>query len=195
MQSHANRPPALADLADMISPNLRPDELPRPLEALDARFRAPLMRFFLRRATNRADAEDLTQEVLLRAVSSSQGHAEHAPAFVFRIAINLLRDQRRKVVSRGASAFVPIEESLATEMERELMELRSPERILLSRQTLADALYALSELGDLTHDIFILFRIEKMKQREIAALYGIGVSTVEKHVMKAVAYLTAHFRA
>ncbi len=66
------------------------------------------------------------------------------------------------------------------------MEAISPERVLLSEDSLADVLRSLEELGELTRNIFILFRLENMKQKDIAALYGIGQSTVEKHVIKAV---------
>lgn len=161
-------------------------------QQLDARFRVPLMRFFARRVSNRADAEDLTQETLLRVVNASNaGSIQDAPAFVFRIAINLLRDRHRKALHARASLFVPIDEALATELEAQLREDFSPERVLLSKETLAAALETLDELSGLTRDIFILFRVERMKQKDIAALYGIAQSTVEKHVMKAVAYLAA----
>jgi RNA polymerase sigma factor (sigma-70 family) len=55
----------------------------------------------------------------------------------------------------------------------------------------ADVLRTLDELGPRTRDIFVLFRLERMKQKDIAALLGIGQGTVEKHVMKAVLHLAA----
>ena len=73
------------------------------------------------------------------------------------------------------------------------MEAISPERVLLSEDTLADVLRSLEELGELTRNIFILFRLENMKQKDIAALYGIGQSTVEKHVIKAVLHLANRY--
>ena len=157
---------------------------------LDARFRGPLMKFFLRRVKIRAEAEDLTQEVFMRVIAASAaGHIDHAPPFVFSVATNLLRDRRRKVLRGGTPVFLPIDEALASEFEKQLQEDLSPERVLLNRDTLADALRTLGELGERTRDIFILFRIENMKQKDIAALYGIAQSTVEKHVMKAVLHL------
>ena len=69
----------------------------------------------------------------------------------------------------------------------------SPERVLLSEESLADVLRSLEELGELTRKIFILFRLENMKQKDIAALYGIGQSTVEKHVVKAVVHLAKRY--
>jgi RNA polymerase sigma-70 factor (ECF subfamily) len=148
------------------------------------------MSFFLRRLQNIAEAEDMTQEVLLRVIAASKLRPiEKASAFVFSVATNLLRDQRRKAVRSGEPVFLPIDEALASELESQLQEDFSPERVLLSRDTLADALSLLDELGERTRDIFILFRIENMKQKDIAALYGIAQSTVEKHVMKAVLHL------
>jgi RNA polymerase sigma-70 factor (ECF subfamily) len=177
----------------MASEETRP--APETMRAeLDARFRGPLMRFFLRRVRDRAEAEDLTQEVLLRAIAASNaGRIERAPAYVFSIAVNLLRDRRRQVVRGGTPIFVPLEDALASELESQLLEDFSPERVLLSKDSLADALRTLDELGERTRNIFILFRIENMKQKDIAALYGIAQSTVEKHVMRAVLHLATRY--
>jgi RNA polymerase sigma factor (sigma-70 family) len=161
---------------------------------LDARFHGPLMSFFLRRIRDRTEAEDLTQEVLLRAIrASGVGKIEHAESYVFKIAVNLLRDCKRHALHAGMPVFVPIDDALATELESQLVEDCSPERVLLSRDMLADALRTLEELGERTRNIFVLFRLENMKQKDIAQLYGISRSTVEKHVMKAGLYLAARY--
>jgi RNA polymerase sigma factor (sigma-70 family) len=157
---------------------------------LGARFSAPLMSFFLRRLKDRSQAEDLTQEVLLRVIRASGGDAiENAEGYVFKTAVNLLRDQGRRTLRSGTPSFLPIEEALAGELQSQLVEGRSPERVLLSEDALREVLQALEELGELTRNIFILFRLESMKQKDIAALYGIAQSTVEKHVMRAVLHL------
>lgn len=159
---------------------------------LDARFRAPLMAFFLRRLHDHALAQDLTQETMLRLFVARQITAiDNLERYIFKIAINLLRDHKC-VQSRAAPhAFVPIEEAAASELEQQLVEYLSPERVLLSKDALADVLRTLEELGERTRDVFVLFRLERMKQKEIAALLGIGRSTVEKHVMKATLYLAS----
>jgi RNA polymerase sigma-70 factor (ECF subfamily) len=157
---------------------------------LGARFSAPLMSFFLRRLKDRSQAEDLTQEVLLRVIRASGGDAiENAEGYVFKTAVNLLRDQGRRTLRSGTPSFLPIEEALAGELQSQLVEGRSPERVLLSEDALREVQQALEELGELTRNIFILFRLESMKQKDIAALYGIAQSTVEKHVMRAVLHL------
>jgi RNA polymerase sigma factor (sigma-70 family) len=162
---------------------------------LNARFHGPLMAFFLRRLKDRSQAEDLTQEVLLRVIAAAHmEQVERVDSFVFKIAINLLRDQKRRVARDGWPGFVPIDDALAGEMERQLVEDKSPERVLLDRDSLFDVLRTLDELGERTRNIFVLFRLENMKQKDIAALYGIAQSTVEKHVMKAVLHLTLRYR-
>jgi len=157
---------------------------------LGARFSAPLMSFFLRRLKDRPQAEDLTQEVLLRVLRACGGDAiENADGYVFKTAVNLLKDQARRALRHGTPHFLSIEDALDGELQSELVEGRSPERVLLSEDALGEVLAALKELGELTRNIFILFRLESMKQKDIAALYGISQSTVEKHVMKAVLHL------
>lgn len=169
---------------DPASSNLR--------SRLNARFQGPLMAFFTRRIKNRAEAEDLTQETLLRVFNAQAFDlVENPESYVFSVATNLLRDHRRLSLRFDPSARVLIEEAVASELEHQLVEDSSPEKVLLNEDYLKEVLQALDQLGERTRDIFILFRLENMKQKDIAALYGIGQSTVEKHVMKAVAYLTA----
>lgn len=176
-----------------IAPNNPPPEQLR--SELGARFQRPLMSFFLRRVKDRSLAEDLTQDVLLKVVRACErGQIARADSYVFKVAINLLRDHRRRALRAGPAVFLPIEEDPDGQLENQLVEAISPERVLLSEESLADVLRSLEELGDLTREIFILFRLENMKQKDIAALYGIGQSTVEKHVVKAVVHLSRRHR-
>lgn len=164
--------------------------------ALDARFRAPLMSYFLRRVNNRTEAEDLTQEVFLRLLGSgSLAEIERADAFVFRVASNLLRDRNRKAKRWRWFTKSALNDDLIDQLVKESVEDREPERVLMGRETLVEVLKALDELGERTRDIYLLFRLEAMKQQEIAALHGISPSTVEKHVMRAVQHLARRFRA
>jgi len=162
--------------------------------ALDARFRSPLMGYFVTRVGSRDEAEDLTQEVFVRLMAlSSLSEIDRADAFVFRIASNLLRDRSRKAKRWRWQTKSPLDPYAIDEFVKELVEDRGPERVLMGRETLAEVLRALDELGDRTRDIFLLFRLEGMKQQEIAVLHGIARSTVEKHVMRAVQHLARRF--
>jgi RNA polymerase sigma factor (sigma-70 family) len=175
------------------------DRKPAPLSAtspawLDERFRRPLMSYFLRRVGNHAEAEDLTQRVFVRLLGIRDlADIEHIEGYVFTTAGNLLNDRGRKA-ARQQEGGVPVpNHDLAQEVAFELVEDRSPERVLLGRESLSEVLKSLDQLGEKTRNIFILFRLENMKQREIAELYGIGQSTVEKHVMKATLYLASKY--
>ncbi|ATQ44609.1 RNA polymerase sigma factor [Caulobacter mirabilis] len=160
--------------------------------AVYRRLREPLLRFFGRRVGDRAEVEDLTQQVFMRLLGARETETiENIDAFAFRIATNLLHDRGRAHVRRPE--VVQDFTAPGAEGTRHLVEDISPERVFVGRETLGEVLATLDELGERTRDIFVLFRIEKMKQRDIAALYGIGQSTVEKHVMKAVLHLTRKY--
>jgi RNA polymerase sigma factor (sigma-70 family) len=168
-------------------------------ERLAARFRRPLMSFFLRRLHDREEAEDLTQEVFLRILGRGDGvPVENPEIYIFRIAANLLRDRARKALTHRQGEHASLDASAAEfadsgRLTPGLVEDRGPERVLLSQESLMEAMRALEELGPRTRDIYMLFRIEKMKQRDIAALYAMTVSAVEKHIAKAGVHLSRRF--
>jgi RNA polymerase sigma factor (sigma-70 family) len=164
------------------------------LQALDERFRRPLLSYFMRRVGDHAETEDLTQRVFVRLLGVEDLRTiDHAEAYVFTIAANLVKDRGRTLARSGIQDAPEPDFELAGEAMRDLVEDRSPERVLIGREALSQVLATLDELGDKTREIFILFRLENMKQREIAELLGIGQSTVEKHVMKATLHLANRY--
>jgi RNA polymerase sigma factor (sigma-70 family) len=164
------------------------------LQRMDARFRAPLMSYFLRRLGNRAEAEDFTQQVFLRIVGAeTRLPFEQADGLIFTIAGNLLRDRSRRVATRDAAVTVPLDPDMVDRISRDDIEDSDAERVLLARDTLEAALAALDRLGQRTKDIFILTRLENMKQAEVARLMGVSVSTVEKSLVRAATHLALCF--
>lgn len=151
---------------------------------MSQRFRPALIAFFLRRIRNHAEAEDLTQEVLLRVAQRGAAiDASRPDAYVFQIAANLLRDRGRRQKVRAA-----YQAGLAAN-EATWVEELDPDRVLQAKQSLATVLGALRDLPERTRTIFLLFRLENMKQREIADMLGISVRTVEQHVVRASVHL------
>ena len=158
---------------------------------LAERFSAPLRSYFLRRVRDRDNAEDLAQEVLLRVIRAGESEAIERPeSYVFTVAANLLKDLRRRSARHPSALETPVEDCEEAAPEG-LIDERSPERVMLGEASLAQVLQALGELSELTRNVFILFRLENMKQKDIATLYGIAQSTVEKHVMRAMVHLAA----
>ena len=185
---------------DSASREFQHGRTPADLAArLDARYRTALMNYFLRRVRDRTEAEDLTQEVFLRIVRRGDpAPLENAEVFLFSIAGNLLRDRGRRQDSRHGADHASLDApgfnfQDAGILSEALVEDRGPERVLLSQESLAEVMRALDELGERTRDIFMMFRLEKMKHRDIAALYGITVSAVEKHIARAGVHLLGVF--
>ncbi|QNA86756.1 sigma-70 family RNA polymerase sigma factor [Sphingomonas sp. So64.6b] len=153
---------------------------------LSRRFRPALMAFFMRRIYNHAEAEDLTHEVLMRVTERGASLDESRPdGYIFQIATNLLRDRARRARVRTTYQL-----GLGAN-EADRIEELDPERVLQARQSLASVVAALKELPERTRTIFILFRLENMKHREIADMLGISIRTVEQHVSRASVSLRA----
>jgi RNA polymerase sigma-70 factor (ECF subfamily) len=164
------------------------------LAHLDSRYRRALLAYFGRRVRSPAEAEDLTQDVFERMLRSLEhGPILNAEAFIFRIAVNLLRDRARTVRSHGVEEPLPSE--AVADFAEALTEGLSPERVVLGERSLQEALSALDELGERTRAMFYLYRFENLKVREIAELYGITVSGVEKQISRALLHLTRRMQS
>lgn len=160
---------------------------------LDHRFRAPLTAYFHRRVQDKAEAEDLTQEVFVRLTRRPDQHnGETIEAYVFKIAASVLNDWGRHRTSRRMNAHRTLSDvSESVSLPSVLVEDRTPERVLAGKEALKDIEAGLAELSERTREIFLLSRMENVHHRDIANLHGISVSAVEKHVLRAVAHLSA----
>lgn len=151
---------------------------------LSRRYRPALMAFFVRRIHNPAEAEDLTQEVLMRLVEVPTEQVQTPDAYIFRIAANLLRDRHRRLQVREAWRSDTIHQ------HDRAADYVDPLRLLEGQEALGLVSTALAELSQRSREILLLFRLERMRKRDIADSFGISVSAVDKHIVKATAYLT-----
>lgn len=166
------------------TPPVTPEQAQRDFIArLAKRYHAPLLTYFMRRVSIKAEAEDLTQETFLRlARRAGAPDIKNAEAFLFQTAVNLLRDRARREKTR-------FDNHIELAERQNSAEVLSPERVVMGREALQMVLAALENLSEKTRDVFLLHRLENMKYREIAELYGISESAVEKHMIKALAHL------
>ena len=133
--------------------------------ALVAALRPSLLKYFLRKCRNPAEAEDLAQDVLERALAHARWEsAEQARGYIFRIAINRWHDRNRRYLTRGA--VVEWDDGAIYALGEEI----SPERVLNSEQELYEVVAALLELSERTRDVFMLDRLEHLKHGEIAQI-------------------------
>ncbi|MEO1038747.1 MAG: RNA polymerase sigma factor [Pseudomonadota bacterium] len=169
-------------MVEPTRPSSRDGEL---LDALASEFAGPLHGYFLRRTGSRSDAEDLVQEVFARlARVDGVGAVENRQAYVFQIAANLLRDRARRAGARSASSHETFDDGHHGD------QTPSPESQLLAREALKQVEAALHRLPAKTRRIFLLHRLDGLKYREIAETIGLAESTVEKHMMTAIAAIT-----
>lgn len=154
-------------------------------KALMRRWQPALRTFFLRRIRNHAEAEDLTQEVLIRVLGQSE---ERGESYVFQIAQNLLIDRQRRHSVRDRHRDATLADK---DRNRDLIDAHM---ILEGQQQLAIAMAALADLPERTRSIFVLYRFEKLSQGDIALAFGISPSAVKQQVAKAMAALSRALR-
>lgn len=155
------------------------------LEALAREYRPALRRYFGKRADRHADVEDLVQDVLVRlAVRGDCDTIEQPEAYLMRTATNVWRDFLRKKRTHA-------EEAHDAYIEGYLLEENGPAKELEGRQSIAAVLAALGELPKRTRQVFVLCRVEGIRQKTVAKRLGVSVSAVEKHMIRAIAHLTS----
>lgn len=156
------------------------------LDRLGRDFRASLLRYFGRRTRDRADLEDMVQEVFVRLIQrggASELERQNLNAYVFETASSVLKDRLRKKITHHVDAHEPFD------LNRHAGEDFSPEHVLLDQEQLARATAVLLELPERTRVIFVLRRLEGMRFNHISARLGISVSAVEKHMQRAITHL------
>ena len=144
-----------------------------------ASVRAALMR----RGRTTHDADDLVQEAWVRLACYERKETVLDPeAFLMRTALNLSIDTYRARATRG-------EEVLLDEV---VLVDTTPgaEAMVLGRERMARFGHCVARLNEKTRDIFLAHRIDGMSYQEIAQRHQLSISTVEKHVAKALLQVT-----
>jgi len=149
---------------------------------------ARLVQFLAKRLGGDSDrAADIAQEAYLRlmryegpAGSSKQPQiVEHPKAFLYRVAQNVLADERRRDRVRRVDTQVPADQLEIAGQEP------SQERILQGREELAAVEAAACALPPRCRQVFFLSRFEGMSNAGVARQLGISVSMVEQHIIRA----------
>lgn len=138
-----------------------------------------LNRFLVRRVATQEGAADLTQEVFTRLLERGEKIEDirHPRGYLYRSARNL-------VVETWRSPNQELE-FIETIEDWEHDSSDSPEDILQHRQTLSLLLTAIENLPPRCREVFLLHRFEGLSYPQIAAQLEIGVSAVEKQMMRA----------
>ena len=153
--------------------------------------RSELLRFLTARTGTREDAEDLLQELWIKAFSQPTGPIANGRAYLFRMANNLVLDQlraRRRSMARDRS-WLQADGEEAVPQELRVDPAMSADEAL-SRQQEADLLRkAIEGLPAGAQRALRLYRLEGHDQAHVAQIMGISRSGVEKHLAVAMKHL------
>jgi RNA polymerase sigma-70 factor (ECF subfamily) len=139
---------------------------------------------FDRRLTRRLGSPDLASEALNETYLRLEGMRELGPvrspkAYLFRIALNIAADRRRaekrRLTSDEVDALLDIPD-----------DRPDAARVIEDRSEVNLLRHAIAELPERRRRVLTLSRIEGMPNREIAALLGVTVRTVETDLKQAV---------
>lgn len=146
------------------------------------RYRSEVSRFLHGRVGCAETAADLYQSIaenLLR--RNPNPPIKNVRAFIFQAARNAASNEQR--AERSRAKF----DVLAAPLLDESYD-QSPETIAEAEEVLTRVNQALRDLPVMTRKVFTLYRIHGAKQRDIAQQLGVSISTVEKHVRKALVH-------
>jgi RNA polymerase sigma-70 factor (ECF subfamily) len=166
------------------TPGANPDH--DVVEGLAREHQPALLRYFRRKGFRRPDDEDAVQEVFIR-LARREGLAsevDRLDSYLFATAGHVATDLHRRSKARGAGKQDVYEEARHAPADHD-----DPGEIFEGREALCVVILALKELPERTRVIFILARLEHMRQSEIARRLGVSLNTVEKHLQKAAGYL------
>jgi RNA polymerase sigma-70 factor (ECF subfamily) len=147
-------------------------------------FWADVLARIRRRTRSAEDAEDLLHNAYLRLFAYRAEHEVREPvAFLVQTAANLAIDRHRQRQRLSSRTLESVSGSL---------EDNDPlqDEVLAARQRLRRVQAGLERLTPRTRQIFVMHKVEGLKLREIAAKLGITQGAVEKHIAKAVFFLT-----
>ena len=154
------------------------------MKRLISQYHSKLLRFFDKYSKSTWDAEELTQEVFCKMLKRDDLPKENYPdSHLYTIAWSVLRDRARRDRVRHRDMHVDYDDVISVEGGI------SPEQIADGEEQYGIFLAALNELPPKTRDVFLLNRYEGLTYTQIADHYGLSVSSVEKHMMKALVRL------
>jgi RNA polymerase sigma-70 factor, ECF subfamily len=139
-------------------------------EQLFDRYREAMWRFFRRRVTDPARAEELAQDVFVAVLQGATRYTPRAPfrSYLFGVAYNILLADRRKASHRATEPLDPETMSIASDGEAGICV----------RQ-------ALEALGADDRELVMLREYEQLSYQEIADLRQIPLNTVRSRLYRA----------
>ena len=159
-----------------------------------ARERARLWNFIRRRVPDKADAEDILQDVFYELLETYRlmNPVEGATAWLYRVARNKIIDafrKRRRVVSVGEAGLAGSEEHSLNWEELLPSPDHNPEALYARTVLLEELETALAELPVEQRQVFLAHEFEGRSFQEISQATGVNVNTLLARKRYAVLHL------
>ena len=170
--------------------SVNPTSLDDPLDnaSFVSEMRPALVKYFKRKTGSPVEAEDLAQDVLLRALTHPNWKThDQAKGYIFRTAVNRWRDSLRRQRIRGA--VIAWDEASPEHANANTGSENPPERVLIAGEELNQVVQALEGMNARTRTVLMLIKLEQMRIATVAEMLGISVSAVGKHLAKGIAQL------
>lgn len=146
------------------------------------RHRDEIYRYARGLLANQADAEDATQEVLLRLWNQlPRLNPFNMRAWLLRTTRNYCLDQIRRRSNQNAPMLM--DDDILDERPDELAI--NPSLAADSSLRLEQARHALLKLPENLRSVFVLYEVNGLRYREIAQTLGIPINTVKVHLSRA----------
>ncbi len=157
--------------------------------------RANLIRFLAARLRNEAIAEELVQELWIKVSANKITEPVGNPVgYLFTMAANLSLDNIRQRQRRNRRDEKWTNESTNKVGGFTTSYDEDGETRLLRAENIAKVRAAIDTLPPKARQAFVLHRMQGLSHKQVAAELGISVSTVEKHIIKAMRALTVILR-
>ncbi|MHC4443220.1 MAG: RNA polymerase sigma factor [Planctomycetota bacterium] len=168
-------------IADIIHRAKQHD--PEAYDALVEEYSPRLYGYFYRLTGSQHDAEDLLQEVFVRLVRTFDDyqHQGRFEAWLFRIALNLLRDRVRRRKKSKSAGLMP--QSLPTKEENDPLDnypdnsAPQPQDDLYRAEQIDRMQLAIEKLPEPEREVIIMRHFSQMSFREIADTMNIPLGT------------------
>lgn len=153
-------------------------------QQLVTQHRKKLIGFFRKKGVNQWDAEELTQDVLMRFIQyQERSNCRNINAYLYTIAQSVFTNSIRKS-ARSKEYLVNDSEWIDIEVSQ-MQRNDSPELALEAEQVLMHLIKSIGRLTDAPKQVYVMRYIKGYSCAEIALRRNVSVSAIEKSVTRA----------
>ena len=183
-QLSAQQPEPIAFADDVLVERTRRGDM-HAFGLLVAKYQDRLFNLVCRMCPNRQDAEELTQEALVRALEKMWQFNRQSQFYtwLFRIAVNLVISHRRRASRIRWQSLG--DQQQADQMLRPTRSVDSPEAVAMTAELNRRLEQALEGLDDEFRALIVLRDIEEMNYNQIAEVLEVPVGTVKSRLHRA----------